>query len=119
MAKIFAELLTSGFKFAKPIFACEKWTVKFEKASVYIVKFQQYLQHFYESGINRALEFPQKYQIRFSNEEGENNPINASQLILILGGGYVISFLVFLIEHLTKHFCILLINRPRRKFGIL
>lgn len=94
------------FEFAKPIFACEKWTLKFERASAFIAKFQQYLQKFHESGINCDLEQRKMDQFKFlkygRNRKGNN--IEASQLIIILTGGYATSLVVFLIELIIKHF---------------
>lgn len=109
LAKFLTENLTNEssprFKLAKPIFACEMWSIKFEKASVYMEKFRQYLEKFHESGVNRALESYQKYEIRFpNNNENKDDHIIVTQLFLILVGGYVTAFVAFLIEHIINYF---------------
>lgn len=108
LAELFIQNLSGSvsgkLKFAKPVFACATWKIKFEKASVFIVKFQQILQTFYESGINRVLEPRKKHEDEFPmyKEKEKANYILASQLVLILFGGYAISFSVFLVELISK-----------------
>lgn len=113
MTEILAELLAKEkltsedlkkLKFAKPIFACEKWTTKFAKASVFIIRFRRNLKKFHESGISRASELQKTHEIQYSNDtkEGDNYNVNVSQVVIcILVAGYVISFLVFVIERIV------------------